>query len=318
MTAMLAIAFTATLIFVGPRLAARLFDRRAPSRTVAAFHLLALTGAAMLPLLVLACLILLRGGRPHEGAAAAPSGLRGLALAAGVAYLAWLASSVRRTLCDARRVSAESALAAGARVEPRAGARILVLPTERPVAYAAAGWSGGVIVSEGLLRLLDERDRESAIEHEFAHLRLGHHRLLLYAHVVRRALGRVPPVRRSFASLRRELEAIADETAVEVVGDRSVVARALAKVALAHPAVAPSPAFGDPEDLAYRIERLTSPHPPEDRRHAAAAAVGLLGTGLVVAQCAAFHPSTLAAGVALCGASVTWLALRAGRRPARG
>src|SRR6266568_1923666 len=49
-----------TLVLLSPWLAARLFDGRAPARTVATFHLLALTGMALLPLVILPCLALVR------------------------------------------------------------------------------------------------------------------------------------------------------------------------------------------------------------------------------------------------------------------
>lgn len=56
------IAGPIVLLLVSPWLAARLFDGRAPARTVATFHLLALAGMAALPLVVLPCLAAVRPG----------------------------------------------------------------------------------------------------------------------------------------------------------------------------------------------------------------------------------------------------------------
>jgi Zn-dependent protease with chaperone function len=105
-------------------------------------------------------------------------------------------------------------------------------------------------------------ERDAVIAHEQAHLRLRHHRLLCFAQVVATALGTATPAaRRAHASLQRELEAIADEAAAQTVGDHRVVARALAKAALAGRAEGPVTGFGGERDLAYRIERLTADRP---------------------------------------------------------
>ena len=92
----------------------------------------------------------------------------------------------------------------------------------------------------------------------------------------------MPAARRAYASLVRELEAIADEAAASTVADRRLVARALAKAALAMPAAGGTLAFGNERDLAYRLDRLTSDRPPDERRTLAIAAVGLLAAGVMV------------------------------------
>jgi Zn-dependent protease with chaperone function len=59
------------------------------------------------------------------------------------------------------------------------GRRFAILDTAEPIAYAAPGDPGCVVVSRGLLGDLDPGEREVVLAHERAHLRLNHHRYLL-------------------------------------------------------------------------------------------------------------------------------------------
>jgi Zn-dependent protease with chaperone function len=143
-----------------------------------------------------------------------------------------------------------------------------------------------VVVSQGLLGLLDDDERDAMLAHELAHLHLRHHRLLGFTQVVSATVGPVvPAVHQAAASLARELEVIADQAAASVVGDRQVVARVPAKAALATAASTPGPtptlAFGGDGDLAYRLDRLTGDRQREDRHGVATGAYGLLASGLL-------------------------------------
>jgi hypothetical protein len=123
------------------------------------------------------------------------------------------------------------------------------------------------------------------------------------------------------ASLARELEVIADEAAATAVGDRRVVARALAKAALATAGSAPALAFGGHGDLAYRLDRLTGEWPCEDRRGLAVAGIGLLVAELGAIVAFALQPAGPVAGVVVGGlaaVSIGWLAAVSSRRPSRG
>lgn len=308
------VAASALVIVLGPPLAARLFDRRAPAKVVAAFHLLSLVGMGLLPLVVVACVVLVSPGHPGTGHGDLGRGLPWGAAALGTAYalrLAWYGTKAAR---ERRRVARQAQLAAGPEDQD---AGVLVLPAERPVAFSTGGRAGKVVVSRGLLDLLEGSEREAVLAHERGHRRLRHHRILFLGQVVAATLGAaLPPARRAFLALRRELEAIADAEAARVVGDRRVVARALARVVLAGPARAPAPALGDPEDLAYRIERLTGTG-REERGVIAGAALGLMGFGIVAAVCAAIHPSPLLPGLAACGGGVGLVVRRAVGGPRR-
>jgi Zn-dependent protease with chaperone function len=304
------------LLLLSPWLAARLFDRRAPARTVATFHLLALLGMAALPLLLLACLALIQPG--ELAALASHRAIRttqSLLLALGTIYplrIAWVALRVDRATA---RLHAQTTLATIRPLPVPGGAVGHVLAAERPVAYALGGRAGRVVVSQGLLALLDDRERDAVIAHEQAHVRLRHHRLLCFAQVVATALGKATPAaRRAHASLARELEAIADEAAARTVGDRRIVARALAKTALAGPADGPVTGFGGEHDLAYRIQRLTADRPGEERHAIATIAVGLLAVSLVMTVGLALPSPGLAVTVPAYTVSlggVAWLSCRA-------
>ncbi|HXF74425.1 MAG TPA: hypothetical protein VNO79_17720, partial [Actinomycetota bacterium] len=132
---------------------------------------------------------------------------------------------------------------------------------------------------------------------------------LLVARVVSGGLGWLPPVRRAAASLRRELEASADDAARRTVRDPCVVATALAKIALAG-APPPGTGFADRGELAYRLERLLRPRPPDRAREAVAlATLAVLVAATVGAQCGALHAGALWAGVLGCSA-LAWVGLR--------
>jgi Zn-dependent protease with chaperone function len=111
------------------------------------------------------------------------------------------------------------------------GHRFRVLDTDEPIAYAAPGNPGCVVVSSGLLGVLDSRERQVLFAHERAHLHQNHHRYLLVGAL---AVAVVPPLKPLVSQLRLATERCADEAAVAVMeGDREVVAVAIARAALA-------------------------------------------------------------------------------------
>jgi Zn-dependent protease with chaperone function len=304
------------LLLLSPWLAARLFDGRAPTRTVATFHLLALLGMAALPLLLLACTALIRPG--ELAALANPHVIRAAQLAIlalGAVYPLRVARAAVRVSRATARLAAQTTMTATETLPVPGGPAGYVLAADRPVAYALGGRAERVVVSQGLLALLDHQERDAVVAHEQAHVRLHHHRLLCFAQVVAAALGKAAPAAgRAHASLERELEAIADEAAARTVGDRRVVARALAKAALATPANGPVTGFGGERDLAYRIQRLTADQPGEERRAIAIVAVGLLSVSLVLTIGLMLPSSGVAVtapAYALGLTGVGWLACRA-------
>lgn len=113
---------------------------------------------------------------------------------------------------------------------PMDGRRLAVLDTDEPVAYAAPGKPGCVVVSTGLLSVLEPRERQVVIAHERAHLQQAHHRVLLIAAL---AVAVVPLLGPLVERIRLATERQADEDAVVAMGgDRQLVATAIAKAAI--------------------------------------------------------------------------------------
>lgn len=142
-------------------------------------------------------------------------------LLGGLAFVAFVVIVVRVGLVARRFRSATRATA---------GQRVSILPTAEPVAYAAPGRPGCVVVSTGLLAPLHPRERQVVFAHERAHLRQRHHRYLLVGLLAAAVLPFLSPL---VARLRLATERCADEEAVAALGgDRHLVARAIAKAAL--------------------------------------------------------------------------------------
>ena len=107
---------------------------------------------------------------------------------------------------------------------------LAVVALDEPHAIAVPGRPGRVLVTRGLLAMLDGRERRVVLAHERAHLRGHHHGLRATVEVCAAANPMLVPVRESVAFL---VERAADEWAATVSGSREVAARALAKAALA-------------------------------------------------------------------------------------
>jgi Zn-dependent protease with chaperone function len=295
-------------------------------RVAAGAYLVDLVGWGLLPAVWLACLggsigswlagIRVAGGGCLLGLQQGQWQLAGYVPAAGaLAVLVW--QGVRLAVGARRAELRGLALAGSVRREAAGGAEVWVVPSARPAAYAGGLWRSRAVVTSAVLAPLDEVERRAVCEHEAAHVRLGHPRVLVAGGAVAAAYGRFPPVRRAWEGLRRELEAAADDEAVGVVGRASVIS-ALASVALlgggAVAGGAPSGgavAFGGMEHLRYRIARL------EEARPVQAAPTALVGSfALVVVSVMAWSACVLAGadvtmvGVVACGSAIAAVGLR--------
>ncbi|MCO6003846.1 M56 family metallopeptidase [Actinoallomurus purpureus] len=159
-----------------------------------------------------------------------------LACAAGLALAVTLALAIG-TLH--RRLGALRLARKTARARP---GTLAVLPDDLPDAYAVPGRPGSVVVTTGMLRALDAREREALLAHERAHLSGRHHWFTLAMDV---AAVLHPALLALRTPLRYHLERWADESAACRCGDRRLVARAIARAALARKrAGSPAPAGG--------------------------------------------------------------------------
>lgn len=117
---------------------------------------------------------------------------------------------------------------------------LVVLPVDEPTAFAVPGRPGHVVVSAGMLRRLDGDERRVLLAHERAHLRRHHHRYLWVASIAAAVAPPLQPLRRR---IRFATERWADEEAAGEVGDRRLVARTIARAALAQSDLAPTMAL---------------------------------------------------------------------------
>lgn len=294
-----------------------------PPDLAGVLRLLTLVALAVLPIALATCAATVMSARGHGDCrlSAATSHSLGTVLyvvAAGISLrLVWVGLRLWRA---SRAVLVRGAAARVVdRLPLEGGQAALVLPLAEPVAYTAGLARPQVVVSRGLLALLDEDERRALLAHEYAHAQSGHQRMLFVGGVVAHAFGFLAPVRRVFVSLRRSLEIAADDRALAVVGDPGVLARAIAKAALAAAPSSAIPHFGG-SDLRVRLERLE--HPDRSSRPATALAASgamLTAIAVVVSACLAFHSGALLVGAAAClsglGALVLPPLLRANAAP---
>jgi beta-lactamase regulating signal transducer with metallopeptidase domain len=162
---------------------------------------------------------------------------------------------------------------------------LFVIEAESPTAFAVPGRHPHVVVSTGMLDLLDADEQRAMLAHERAHLRHHHHRLIIATEV---AASLFPPLWLPARRVRYATERWADEDAALEVGDATIVARAIARAALARSdSIGPELAlYGS--DVAARIEALT-----HDRDHSCldtpSLAVGLLVAMSLIAVVAQVH-----------------------------
>lgn len=110
---------------------------------------------------------------------------------------------------------------------------LVTVDDTHPRAFAVGrmpGRPGTVVVTTGMLAALTEPEQEAVLAHERAHLRRRHHLSLIAAELAARANPLLAPVARATAAA---VEREADEDAARSIGDRSTVARALARMGLA-------------------------------------------------------------------------------------
>jgi len=140
-----------------------------------------------------------------------------------------------------------------------APAGLVVLGDEEAYAYAVPGWPGRIVVSVGLLRILDAPSRRAVLAHEQTHLGERHD-----LHHLAAALAAAvnPLLIRSASALILACERRADEVAAREVGHRAAVAQAITTVVDPHCHAMAWSAAG--RDVQTRVAALLSP-PPDNR-----------------------------------------------------
>jgi len=204
----------------------------------------------------------------------------------------------RRDQAAIRRLRAEPWLG---RHRDDGGVDVVTLPCGEHLAYAVPGrrdLADQIVVSAGLVTMLDEEELGAVLDHERAHLRHRHHELLRLARDLDSRLSWLRPVRRSTGVLRLAVERAADEDAAATSPDaRPAVRRALLKATAL--AVGPVPSFTDTGTIGPRLQALAAPPPNPTLAMRLAAAGPTLGLSGLAA--AAFTACSLAAHEGLDG-----------------
>ena len=165
---------------------------------------------------------------------------------------------------------------------------LAVVDDPQPAAFAVAGLPGRVVVSSGMLRLLDARERRALLAHERAHLRYRHHLFLLVLHL---AAAVNPLLRRVERAGAFAVERWADEAAGAAVADRGVVARAVARSALAASRSRRGALAATAGPVPRRVQALLAPQIP--LRTAELAAFAALVAACCVSLALAAHQTEL-------------------------
>lgn len=309
MTSLIAVAsFLGALAFL-PWVAGKWLEDRIAPKGLAGIHVLTLIGLALLPIGWLVCLAGGIGNALYPRSALsiscwiAKGGLNPLRLgteivsALFVLRLIWSGWQVFRAT-SLINVD-DNLLSSSVEHTTKASSKIVIVPTDALVAFASGIRRPKAVISSRLLGLLEPSEQDAVIEHELAHLRLGHPRILFLGATVALAYPWLPPVQSAFNGLRRELEAAADDQVVARLGTNPLL-HALAKVGLQRAAMGEA-SFADPDTLRYRLHRL-------QERKTMGAEANIFGMGIMFtlvtllswSACVLFEPSSLAVAFLLC------------------
>jgi hypothetical protein len=137
---------------------------------------------------------------------------------------------------------------------------LIVVDDQRPDAFSTPPPGGRIVVTTGLLRGLDERERRALLAHETSHVAHGHSWWVLAADL---AAAMNPVLIPTARAVHQTVERWADEDAAMEVRDRKLVARTLAHSALlVHAARAVPPALAAATSgVPQRVAALLAPAP---------------------------------------------------------
>jgi Zn-dependent protease with chaperone function len=206
--------------------------------------------------------VLALGGNVLQGQAPRVSGLRMVALAAGLVLLSllcWILLDAFATVLRERRRHRLllSLLAHGDPKVPGA----LVVDHPAAAAYCVPGLRSQIVVSAGTLDLLDQAELAAVLAHERAHLRERHDLVLLPFTALLRTFRWTGVAREANAAVGLLIEMLADDRALRHRPAREL-ATALLRVGAAGGAHAPMGALAaDGGEVAVRVSRLLRPAP---------------------------------------------------------
>jgi hypothetical protein len=163
---------------------------------------------------------------------------------------------------------------------------VVVLPTDREIAFALPGRMEMIILSRGLVELLDRNSLRAVIQHEVAHLRHHHSRYLAVVAALEPLFRYVRPLRDSLGILAHSVERWADDAAYSSRAERSAARRAMLTLSDAERSVGVA-AFSPVESTSERLLALQrSPAPPRlllrDALYGIIACASLVAAGALV------------------------------------
>jgi beta-lactamase regulating signal transducer with metallopeptidase domain len=161
---------------------------------------------------------------------------------------------------------------------PRGASGVEIINSEVPLAYALPGSPGQIVVSSAMLDFLDADEQRVLMAHEQAHLDHHHHRYVRIGEIAAAAFPVLLPLAKR---IRLATERWADEIAAGAVGDRVLVAHAVANAALAQPEARPGILGMSDSGVVERVAALLI-DPPARRRLAEALATAVIAVSLVV------------------------------------
>jgi Zn-dependent protease with chaperone function len=192
----------------------------------------------------------------------------GLAAAAVISAVAWKygSRSVMRRFAPRAPTGTESWLgdyvSVLAKFEGVGGLRLGVVDTSSPLAMAVGGKELIVLVSTGLLGLLDRDETETVVAHEVMHLKHHDAEFKIFSRILSRILFFDPFSKFFDPAVHREREYLADEMGGRATGKPAALASALLSIA----------AHGTPPKSAWGLSILGSGpgifsrYPPLDER----------------------------------------------------
>ncbi len=146
-----------------------------------------------------------------------------------LALLVAVAAAAAAVAVAARRGRAVLAAYRACRELPSSSGELVVVADAAAAAYALPGRPGRIVVAQSLLAALSGPERRALFAHERAHLKHAHHWHLTLVTVAATLNPLLQPLRRA---VHHAVERWADEAAATEVGDRRVVASAVARAAV--------------------------------------------------------------------------------------
>lgn len=155
----------------------------------------------------------------------------------------------------------------------------VVLEVDQPAAYCVAGKPHTIVVSRGVLTVLEDDHLGAVLSHERAHLEGRHHLLLTLTRGLATALPRADLFTVGASEVARLLEMLADDAAAARIHGRATVLQALLTLS-----ELPSPPATAEAALLPRMRRLSEPAaPPRLHTRVAATAAALTAVAIPVA-----------------------------------